>query len=406
MRNPEHLAALPDLPYVQSPSSDFLTQCHRNALERLSISYSEKRPLAIIVGDGRSTSRFVLRRFISRLDQDVTVAQIAEPCTNAIEFMGKIISAIGFQPKDMSLEDLESIFSMFLSFQKAHSRRTIICIEEAQASEWWVLDKIRSLVEMEREGEFGLMLILAGQADLKELLHARPLSSVSEYAGQRISLEPFTLPETREFIRRRVEAAGIANLDEAFHFHAIPLIHELCAGIPDAIGSLVSQCFDLADEDDSDLMTKDLVKRAYESLRAVSEQESVDEDVVTANVTNIRPALGRLIVRLTGDEVNEVALRQGNILIGRSVLCDIRINSKIVSRHHALISHSSAGGASIVDLGSTNGTSVDGCAIKEHVLKAGETITVGNCRIEYVIDDALQAHFRSAEQASEITLNS
>jgi type II secretory pathway predicted ATPase ExeA len=406
MRNPEHLATLPDLPYEQGPSSAFLTQCHRNALERLNISFSEKRPLAILIGDGRSTSRFVIRRFLSRLDQDVAVAQITEPCANAIDFMGIIISAIGFQPKDMNLEDLESIFSMFLSFQKGHCRRTIICIEEAQASEWWVLDKIRSLVEMERENQFGLTLILSGQPELKELLHARPLSSISDYAGKRISLEPFTLPETREYIRRRLEAAGAANIDEAFQFHAIPLIHELCAGIPDAIGSLVSQCLGVADQDGSDLITKDLVKRAYESLRAESEQGDSGEDAAIANVTNIRPRFGRLIVQLSGDEVSEVPLRQGNILIGRSKLCDIRVNSRIVSRHHALISYTSAGGASIVDLGSTNGTSVDGHAIKEHVLTAGETITVGNCRIEYVIDDALQARFQSAEQANEITLNS
>jgi len=400
----QHSVTSSDLPFEQEPSPAFLTQCHRNALVSLGTAFSERRPLAVMVGDGKSTSRFIIRKFLSRVDDDIAVARIGSPCANATEFMGHVISSIGFQTKDMSLDDLESIFSMFLSFQKAHSRRTIICIEEAQDCEWWVLDKIRSLVELERDGEYGLMLILAGQSGLKELLHARPLSSISQYAGKRISLEPFTLPETREFIRRRTEAAGKANINDVFEFHAIPLIHELSAGIPDAIGELVGQCFQLATADDTGRVTKELVKRSYEMQRAISEEQDATEEDATVNVTRIRPLVGRLIVQLTADKFKEVALGKGNLMIGRSELCDIRLQSNTVSRHHALI-RSSRRGPMIVDLDSTNGTTVDGYAIKEHLLEAGETIVVGNCRIEYAVDEALQNRFDDAEQANEIELS-
>lgn len=397
MRYEQHSETLRDLQVEQEPSSAFLTQCHRNALDRLSHSFSGKSPLAILIGDGRSASRFVLGKFISRLDQDIAVARITEPCANATEFMGKIISAVGFQPKEMSLDDLESIFSMFLSFQKGHGRRTIVCIEETQDNEWWVLDKIRKLVELERDGKFGLMLVLSGQSGLKDLLATRPLSSISAYAGKRISLAPFTLAETREYMRRRVEAAGTASLEQAFQFHAIPLVHDLCAGIPDAIGSLVSQCLDLADQEGTDLVTKELVKRAYELLRGASEDQEADEFTATVIVNGILPQTGRLIIRLQDDNVRELAVRQGHILIGRSKLCDICIESPVVSRHHALISYTPEG-ATIVDLGSTNGTSIDGYGIKEHALVAGETIAVGDARIEYILDDDRQTRFQHAEQ--------
>jgi len=404
MPNQQQSATSTVFPFEQESSPAFLTQCHRNALVRLDGSFSDKRPLTIIVGDGKSTSRFIMRKFLARLDEDTAVARIASPCANATDFMSRIISAIGFQSEDMSLDDLESIFSMFLSFQKAHSRRTIICIEEAQDSEWWVLDKIRSLVELEHDGEYGLMVILAGQTGLKELLHARPLSSISQYAGKRISLEPFTLPESREFIRRRAEAAGKANINDVFEFHAIPLIHELSAGIPDAIGELVGQCFQLADAEGTDRVTKELVKRSYERQRAISEEQDADEDDANFNVTDIRPPAGRLIIQSTADDFKEVALGTEDVMIGRSKLCDIRLESNTVSRHHAMIRYS-ARGATIVDLGSTNGTTVDGYAIKEHVLKAGETIFIGNCRIFYAVDEALQDRFAAAEQAYEIELN-
>ena len=401
----QQTVTLPEQPFEQDTPSAFLTQSHRNAVDRLNLSFTQKQPLAILIGDGRSAPRFVISKFLSGLDEDVAVARITEPCTNTTEFMGKIIQAFGFEPKAMSLEDLEGVFSMFLSFQKSHRQRTVICIEEVQESEWWVLDKIRSLVEKERRSGYGLIVILLGQSGLKELMHSRPLSSVAAHAGKRISIAAFTLPETREYIRRRVEASGTASIDETFEFHAIPLIHELCAGVPDKTSALVSQSFCTADEEGVDLVTKELVQRAYELIGLTSEQGDVDKDAETLNAAGLRPQIGRLIVQLTDDDVRELALRQSNMLIGRSQLCDIRINSKFVSRHHALISHSPEG-ATIADLGSTNGTTVDGYAITEHLLVPGETIVVGNCRIDYIIDDELQRQFQSAEQASNIKLNS
>lgn len=398
MLHPPRSATLPDLQIEQEPSAAFLTQCHRNALDQLRSSFSAKRPLAILTGDGKMELRFVIRKFLSRLDSDVAVAIFSRPSSTDFEFMCELIAAVGFQPKDMSLSDLENIFSMFLSFQKGHNRRTIICIEEAQLSEWWLLDRIRALVETEQKEENGLLLVLSGQTELDELLKNRPLSAVTAFADEAISLAPFTLPETREFIRRRAEAAVAANNGKRFHTHAIPLIHDLCAGIPDAIGTLVNHCFILAREQDVDPISKELVKRAYEGLREQSAVDDVDLEATTVNVTPIRQRGARLIVKLTGNDVKEMILRQSRVLIGRNNLCDIRIDSNIVSRHHALISYS-AEGATLIDLGSTNGTTVNGIAIKEHQLEPGDTIVVGDCRIEYVLDDDVRTQQRSPDNA-------
>jgi len=405
MRKPQHSATLPDLQAEQEPSSAFLTQCHRNAIDRLSQSFSEKRALAIVVGDSESTSRFVIRKFLSRLDQDVAVARITEPCSDALEFMGKIVAAVGFKPKDMGIEDLDSIFSMFLSFQKSHGNRTIICVEHVQDNEWWVLDKIRSIVEMERQSQFGLTTLLSGRTEINQLLSSRPLSSISAYATNRVSLAPFTLAETREFISRKLESTGISNLNDAFEFHAVSLIHELCGGIPDAISTLVDRCFSMADEERLDLVSKELVKNAYELLRESNAQDDVGQESKTLKISNITPTVGRLVAQLSGERVKELALRKGHILVGRSELCDIQLQSKIVSRHHALISHT-PDGATIVDLGSTNGTLVDGCQIKEHDLVPGETIAIGDCLIDYVVEDDRQARFKDKQPSLDSQLSS
>jgi len=382
---------------VEEPSPAFLTQCYRSALERLHTAFEKRQPLAIVIGRGKAASSFVLKTFLAELDDTVAVARINTPCEDAQDLMRRVISAAGFFAKDLSTNDLETIFSMFLAYQKGHGYRTVICIEELQDSEWWVFDKIRRLIEMEVGGRYGLMLVISGQPTMQELLNTRPLSAVTSHAGKRISLAAFTLEETTEYTRRRVEAAGRTLIDHVFEYQAITLIHDLCSGVPDAISSLVSRSLELADEHNISKITTTVVKTAYECLRYPADRRREVDHAATLAVDRVDVHYGHLVCRLSGKDLEEKSLRQGHLLIGRSKLCDIRVDSPIVSRHHALISYND-GQAMIADLGSTNGTSVNGYEIREHKLVDGDTIQIGECEIKYFASDERRSVSTDTEQ--------
>jgi S1-C subfamily serine protease len=73
----------------------------------------------------------------------------------------------------------------------------------------------------------------------------------------------------------------------------------------------------------------------------------------------------------------EVALEGDAVVIGREPDCDLVLDDDEVSRHHAEIRRT-AGGAEIRDLGSRNGTWVDGTRISGPTpLRGGETVKVG-----------------------------
>ena len=402
----QQLVSQPEPQLEQDASTPFLTHCYRRPIDRLNRSFTSRRPLAILIGAGNAASSFVLRTFADGLDEHTAVVRVTEPCRDDTHLMRKIVAAAGFEPKDMPLVDLESIFTMFLAFQKSHGYRTVVCLEQLHECEWWVLDKIRKLVDLEVEGQYGMLVVISGQPQMKELLNTRPLSSISALAGYRISLAPFTLSETTECIRQRVEYEDSATtIGEVFQYQAIPLIHELCGGVPDAIDDLVSRSLAIAGREGLGLVTTMLVKRAYEASRADMEPPETDAEAETVEVSEISQPMRRLVVRLTGADMREQALGQGHTLIGRSRLCDVRLNSPIVSRHHALINHA-GGSAVLVDLGSCNGTFVDGKRITAHELVSGETIRVGNCTIEYVVDDELQASFEEAARSAGIAIGS
>ena len=76
----------------------------------------------------------------------------------------------------------------------------------------------------------------------------------------------------------------------------------------------------------------------------------------------------------------------GKFMFGRGPECDVRPNSDLISRQHCMLRVSETG-ASLRDLGSRNGTLVNGQLLTdERVLCHGDTIQLGPLVLEVVID--------------------
>jgi FHA domain-containing protein len=78
----------------------------------------------------------------------------------------------------------------------------------------------------------------------------------------------------------------------------------------------------------------------------------------------------------------DMSLDQGVTVIGRSSGCDIVVDDPNVSRRHAEIRRLGEG-YSLVDLGSTNGTEVNGQRVGETSLMNGDVIGVGTTRLTF-----------------------
>jgi hypothetical protein len=101
----------------------------------------------------------------------------------------------------------------------------------------------------------------------------------------------------------------------------------------------------------------------------------------TAAVSAEELGLERELATLTYDGRSH-PLEKSRIVIGRSKDCDIEISDPNVSRRHAEIRQEGAGHW-VVDLGSTNGTEVNGRRLKRAKLRPGDTITVGSSELVF-----------------------
>jgi ABC-type multidrug transport system ATPase subunit len=76
-------------------------------------------------------------------------------------------------------------------------------------------------------------------------------------------------------------------------------------------------------------------------------------------------------------------LAAGRLLtVGRDPQCDIALPSPLVSRRHAQIERTSQGDV-LTDLGSMNGTFVNGQRITRHILRQGDVVQIGPFRLPY-----------------------
>jgi len=93
-----------------------------------------------------------------------------------------------------------------------------------------------------------------------------------------------------------------------------------------------------------------------------------------------------ITVKNETEAVTTIQLQAGGISIGRANDNDLPISDHMVSSHHARI-FTYFNASYIEDLGSTNGTFINGKRIQKHTLHAGDKVQVGKHLLEVAIEE-------------------
>jgi len=98
----------------------------------------------------------------------------------------------------------------------------------------------------------------------------------------------------------------------------------------------------------------------------------------------------KLILSMDGLVLKEIALTKERTTIGRKPHNDIQIDNLAVSGEHAVIV-TILNDSFLEDLGSTNGTLVNGQPIKKHFLQNNDVVELGKYKLKYVSDQTAKA---------------
>lgn len=97
--------------------------------------------------------------------------------------------------------------------------------------------------------------------------------------------------------------------------------------------------------------------------------------------------MAKLVLSMNGAIQGEFELDQERLTIGRKPENDIQIDNLAVSGKHSMII-TILDDSFLEDLGSTNGTYVNGKLVKKHALKDGDVIAIGKHELKYINENA------------------
>ncbi len=158
-------------------------------------------------------------------------------------------------------------------------------------------------------------------------------------------------------------------------------------------------------KDRKEVREGDLLIAAQVHMKVLSSVEEEDDD----NRTRVRMALPKFILRgVSGAYFGKTYPLRGATIIGRHSECHICVNADGISRKHAQID-AEATGLVVTDLGSSNGTFVNGKKVEKADLNVGDELKLDNIRFLVqtpgMTDPALEGASKSQAKPSS-TANS
>jgi hypothetical protein len=92
-------------------------------------------------------------------------------------------------------------------------------------------------------------------------------------------------------------------------------------------------------------------------------------------------SMAKLIMSLDGSIIREIPLDKERVTIGRKPTNDVQIENLAVSGEHARVV-TILNDSFLEDLGSTNGTLVNGAPVKKHILQSNDLIEIGKYKLK------------------------
>ena len=408
------LFKLKELPFRLSPDPQFLylSKQHARAKAYMESTIWFTDGFVVITGEIGAGKTTLIESFLKEIQADVVVAQINQTQVTAVDFLQAVLVQFGFSPFKMKKAELIATLNNFLIEQYGANRKVLLIVDEAQNLSLRVLEEIRLLSGVETTKEKVLRIILAGQPELNEKLDAPELIQLAQRIRLRFHLSTLAAPEMRAYIEHRLEVAGAGDR-QIFAEDTFPELYRYTGGVPRLVNTLCDTAMMSAFASNRDGVTVGDVATAVDELRwveyavRIQQQQAAQGRAAAAagadghtsttvlgtsgagNSTGNGPtesagaAIGRILIATDGRTVQEVPLKVGRIIVGRTTDNDVQIDSRFVSRHHCQVI-TTPHACVIEDLNSTNGIYVKSKRVRRHYLNDGDVVQLGKHELIYI----------------------
>ena len=161
----------------------------------------------------------------------------------------------------------------------------VLIVDEAQTLSMKLLDELRLLTNVVRNGVPRVRLVLSGTMRLEECLSHPYMESMNQRLAARCYLTPLSIQETAQYVTHKIELSGVSS-SNVITRDALDAIYRGSDGIPRLIDQLADQSLLLAFHDRERPVSAAMVGRAWSMLQQLPNPWSEPESIAKSASTN------------------------------------------------------------------------------------------------------------------------
>jgi general secretion pathway protein A len=256
-------------PFNLTPDPTFLyrSRQHEEALANLIYGVHSRKGFVVLtgeVGTGKTTLLECLQDFL--VEHQYDFAFLFNSRLTVEQFFEMMAYDLDLQCERRSKTEVLIALNQVLLENANLGRTTVLIVDEAHNLEWDVLEEIRLLGNLENRHGKLLQIVLAGQPEFDRKLDAPSLRQLKQRIVLRCMLEPFSLDETTEYIRTRLEKAGMTD-QTVFPPEVVAELHHRSQGIPRLINAICDNLLLTAFALESRTTTLRMLEEVTEDMR-------------------------------------------------------------------------------------------------------------------------------------------
>jgi type II secretory pathway predicted ATPase ExeA len=258
-----------DRPFLSHPqlAKYFPAASIEDARRRLGRSIERGEGPGVVVGAAGTGKSMLLQVLAAQYHERFDVVLLA--CAQMHTRRG-LLQAIHFelgldhQQRDEGELRLSLLDHLLSAESSAHA--LLLLVDEAQALPTQLIEEIRILSNLARNGSPRVRVVLAGLPSLEEKLASPELESFSQRLAARCSLAPFARAETNEYVQAQVAICG-AEPKQVFAADAWDVLFDITDGVPRLVNQLCDRAMLLADERKAAIVSGSIIQNAWADLQ-------------------------------------------------------------------------------------------------------------------------------------------
>jgi len=305
-------------PFPAPPQADFYvpTEAWEETLRTVARAIERAEGPALIIG-GVGTGKSLLCHLLAAHYQKVfQVAMLSSTrlCTSRA-LLQHLLFELNLPYRDRSEGELRFALMEALEPSPENEHGLLLIVDEAQSLSRRLLEEIRMLTNLVRDGQTRVRLVLAGTTRLEEQFAHPRMESFNQRLACRCYLESLTREETATYIQTQLQSVSGGRPVEIFDDQSMAAVHKLTDGVPRLINQLCDHALLAAAAQQATGINQQIVEIAWAKLQQLPTSFATEESAApTSHVIEFgelddfseEPSLGPVDDREPVDDVVEI----------------------------------------------------------------------------------------------------